>query len=180
MSQVLSGVEFCLAYLDDILVYSMSWKKHLEHLEIVFKCLREENLKIKLNRFQFFKKHLHYLGHLISEHCIQPLPEKLTAMQKLKEPSNIDELHHFCSLTGYYRKIIPLFTNVTKPLNKLLKEDTNFSSHHNVRQGTYTSVSKFRKPYILFTDANHHAYSRVLTLAVEGPEDWRPIVYTSG
>ena len=28
MSQVLSGLDFCFAYLDDILVYSTSWKEH--------------------------------------------------------------------------------------------------------------------------------------------------------
>ena len=39
-----------------------------------------------------FKKHLHYLGNLISEQGIQPLLEKVTAIEKLKEPSNVDEL----------------------------------------------------------------------------------------
>ena len=66
MSQVLSGLDFYFAYLDDVLVYSMSWKKHLQHLEMVLKHLKEANLKFKLSKCQFFKKHLHCLGHLVS------------------------------------------------------------------------------------------------------------------
>ena len=81
MSQVLSGLNFCFAYLHDILVSSMSWKEHLQHLEMVFWCLKETNLKIKLRKCQFFKKHLHHLGILISEYDIHLLPEKVSAIK---------------------------------------------------------------------------------------------------
>ena len=73
MSQVLSSLDFCLAYLDDILIYSASWKEHLQHLEVVFQHLKEASLEIKL---QFFEKHLHYLGHVIYEQGIAPLRVK--------------------------------------------------------------------------------------------------------
>ena len=115
-----------LAYLDDILVYSASWKDHLQHLDMVFKHLKEASLNIKLSKFQFFKKQPHYLVHLISEDDIQLLPEKVAAIQKVKKPSNIDDPPHFLSLTGCYKKYVPLYTDVTKPLNKLLKKETKF------------------------------------------------------
>ena len=126
MSQVLSALDFCFVYLDDIIVYSSSWKENLQHLEVVFKHLKKANLKIKLSKCQFVKRHLHYLGQLISEHGIQLILEEASAIKRLKEPSNIDELHDFLSLTGYYRKFIPLFTDITKLLNKFLKKDTKF------------------------------------------------------
>ena len=96
---------------------------------MAFKHLKEANLKIKLSKCQIFENHLHYLVHLIWEHGIHPLSEKASAIEKLKEPSNIDKLCHFLCLTGYYRKFIPLFTNVTKPLNK-----PSFSGCHNAKQ----------------------------------------------
>ena len=67
MSQVLSGLDFCFTYLDDILIYNTSWKEHLKHLEIVFSCLQAANLKFKLSQCQFLKQNLHYLGQLIPE-----------------------------------------------------------------------------------------------------------------
>ena len=59
---------------------------------VVFKCLKEANLKLKLSKCQFFKKHLHYLGHLISMQGIQPLPKNVSVIQHIKEPSNVEEL----------------------------------------------------------------------------------------
>ena len=126
MLHILPGLHFCFACLDDILVYSISCKEYLQHLKVVYKHLKEANLKIKLSDYQYLYKHLHNLHYLISKHGIQLLPEKVSAIEKLKELSNIDKLDHFLSLTDYYRKFIPLFTDVTKPLNKLLKKDTRF------------------------------------------------------
>ena len=119
-------VSFCLTYLDNILICSSSWMQHLHHLEVVFKCLKEADLKLKLSKHQFFENHLHYLGHVISKQGIQPLPQKVSAIQHMKEPINVEELWHFLDLTGCYGKFVSLFTNITKPLNKLLKKDTKF------------------------------------------------------
>ena len=83
-------------------------------------------LKIKLSKCQFFKIHSQYRAHIISEQGIQLLWEKVTAIEKLKEPSNIDKLYHFLGPSGYYREFLPLFDNITKYLYKPLKKDTKF------------------------------------------------------
>ena len=120
----------------------------MQLLEMVFKHLKEANLKMKLGKYQFFKKYLHYLGNLISKQGIQPLLEKSTK-KKLKELSNIDELHHFLDLAGYYRKFVPLFTDVTKPLNiNSSRRTPSFSGHHNAKQLLNTlSKHSVRNPY---------------------------------
>ena len=105
MFQVLSGLDFCFTYIDEMLIYSASWKEHVHHLKAVFKCLKETNLKLKLTKYQFFKKPFHYLVHLISEKSIQPLPEKVSTIKDIKEPSNVEELQHFLGWTGYYKKV---------------------------------------------------------------------------
>ena len=81
MSQVLTGLDFCFGYLDDILIYSTSWKEHLQNLETVLNNLQVANLKIKVSKCHFFKQHLHHLGHLISEKGIQPLPGKIITIK---------------------------------------------------------------------------------------------------
>ena len=177
-------------YLDDILVYSASLRKHLQLLGKVFKCLKEANLKINFSKCQFFEKHPHYLGHLISKHGIQLLLEKVSAIKKLKEPSNIDELHHFLGLMDFYRKFIPLYANVTKTLNKLLKKDMKFqcslhcqAAFKHFKQALckksilpYPSMKKCTHCFL----THHYAYSGVITHAVESPEDLRPVAFTLG
>ena len=47
MNKVLQVLNFAVAYLDDIVIFSKNELKHLEHLEIVFKRLQEAGLKLK-------------------------------------------------------------------------------------------------------------------------------------
>ena len=75
-----------MGYLDDIIIYSRSEKEHLEHLEEIFIRLKAAGLKFKLEKCCFFKKHIQYLGHLISAEGIQPLPEKLKSIAKMPAP----------------------------------------------------------------------------------------------
>ena len=77
INNVLRGCNFTMGYLDDIIIYSRNDKEHLEHLEEIFKRLKAAGLKLKLEKCCFFKKHIQYLGHLISAEGIQPLPEKI-------------------------------------------------------------------------------------------------------
>ena len=125
MSKVVWGIKFCFTYLDDMLIYSISRKEHLQHLEIIFN--HEILVKLKINLANVsFKQHLHYLGHLISKQGIQPLPEKVIAITNLKEPNSMESLCHFLGFTSYHRRFVPLFADITKPLNTLLKKDTKF------------------------------------------------------
>ena len=67
-------------------------EEHLEHLRIIFDRLRQAGLKLKLQKCDFFKKHIQYLGHLISDEGIQPLPEKLESIRKVSVPTNPKEV----------------------------------------------------------------------------------------
>ena len=78
ISIVLQGCsDFAMAYLDDIIIFSKDEMEHLKHIEIIFQKLKEAGLKLKESKCDFFKKEIHYLGHLISDKGIYPLPEKL-------------------------------------------------------------------------------------------------------
>ena len=77
---------FALNYLDGIIIFSKTWKEHLEHLKQVVKVLQEADLKIKQSKCEFFKSKVHYLGYLVGADRVEPLPEKLEAIQKLAAP----------------------------------------------------------------------------------------------
>ena len=84
--EVLRGLPFTFGYLDDILIFSSGVEVHLEHLRKVFLRLREAKLKLKASKCSFFKKHIQYLGHLVSGDGIEPLPEKLEAVENMPPP----------------------------------------------------------------------------------------------
>ena len=57
---------------------------------------------------------------------VQLLPEKLEAIKKLLAPTNVDELHQFLGITGFYRKFVPFYADITNCLTKLLRKGTKF------------------------------------------------------
>ena len=86
VNEVLSGLTFAFGYLDDILVFSPDMESHLEHLSILFERLWSTDLKLKEVKCNFLKKHIQYLGHIVSGEGITPLPEKLDSIQKMLSP----------------------------------------------------------------------------------------------
>ena len=123
INTVLDNINFAMGYLDDIIIFSRSEEEHLDHIEQVFKRLEEAGLKLSLEKCSFFKKHIQYLGHLLSEEGIQPLPEKLESIAKMPRPKNQKEVKQFLGLIGYYRKFVPRLADISRVLNKLTHKD---------------------------------------------------------
>ena len=93
ISMVLQGCsDFTMAYLDDIIIFSKNEEEHLKHIEIIFQKLKAAGLKLKESNFDFFKKEIHYLGHLISKKGIYSLPEKLDTICNMPKPRNPKEI----------------------------------------------------------------------------------------
>ena len=174
MNKVLKGLKFAMTYLDDIIIFSQDELQHLEHLEIVFSCLQEVGLKMKRSKCDFFKSEIHYLGHLISPEGISLLPNKLDSIKHMPVPNSAKEIKQFLGLTGYYRKFVPRFADISRPLTTLTKKDVKFEwtsacqkSFELLKEALcgepilkYADTSK---PYTLYTDASKFGWAGVLT-----------------
>ena len=195
--EVLKCITFAFGYLDDILIFSPDNKTHLEHLEVVFQRLREADLKLKASKCNFFKKHIQYLGHLVSGEGIEPLPEKLEAVRKMPPPTTPKEIRQFLGLVGYYRKFVPKFADIARPLTNLTKLDVPYDWTNRCQEAfeflkqmlLKEPILKYpdpSKPYTLFTDASKFAWACVLTQEYEHEFDGKkrkilhPITYMSG
>ena len=174
MNKVLKGLKFTMTYLDDIVIFSQDELQHLEHLEIVFSHLPEAGLKMKCSKCDFFKSEIHYLGHLISPEGISPLPNKLDSIRHMPVPNSTKEIKQFLGLTGYYRKFVPRFGDISRPLTTLTKKDAKFEwtsacqkSFELLKEALcgepvlkYADTSKL---YTLYTDASKYGWAGVLT-----------------
>ena len=126
INKVLAGLDFAFGYLDNILIYSPDVPTHLVHMKQLFQRLREADLKLNREKCNFFKSHIQYLGHLILGEGIKPLPEKLESIKEMPPPPTPKEVKQFLGLIGYYRKFLPIFANVARPLTNLTRLDQPF------------------------------------------------------
>ena len=197
MNKVLKGLKFTMTYLDDIIIFSQDELQHLEHLEIVFSRLWEAGLKMKHSKCDVFKSEIHYLGHLISPEGISPLPNKLDSIRHMPVPNSAKEIKQFLGLTGYYRKFVPRFADISRPLTTLTKKDVKFEwtsacqkSFELLKEALcgepvlkYADTSK---PYTLYTDASKYGWAGVLTqphtTAIDGKSTTtdHPVAFVSG
>ena len=197
VNEVLSGLTCAFGYLDDILVFSPDMETNLEHLRCLFVKLREADLKLKKVMCNFLKKHIQYLGHIISGKGITPLPEKLESIQKILQHKTPKEVKQFLGLIGYYCKFVPRFSDLAHPLNALTRKNVAFEwtpicqeSFEMLKTSlltepilTYPDPSL---PYVLFTNASKYAWACVLTqekmhvMEEKEVKTLHPITYMSG
>jgi hypothetical protein len=78
-------------------------EEHEEHLRLVLQCLRENKLYGKLSKCSFYQSKIHYLGHIISREGIIVDPTKVEAIMEWPALTNVQEVHRFMGLVGYYR-----------------------------------------------------------------------------
>lgn len=125
MNSVLMGLTNtqCFVYLDDVVLYGSTLEDHNRKLKNIFYRLRENNLKLQLDKCEFLKKSCEYLGHVISDDGVRPNPRKVECIERVSQPQSQKQINMFLGLVGYYRKFIENFSTIAKPLTLLLKKD---------------------------------------------------------
>ena len=114
------NMKICVIYLDDLIIFSNSFKQHLERLDIVLTRLQQCNLKLSADKCYFFQERVKFLGHIVSKDGIETDPDKIEKIKNWPRPNNPDELRSFVAFAGYYRRFVKDFSKVTKPLTDLL------------------------------------------------------------
>ena len=101
---VLMGLNFevCLAYLDDIIVFSRDLDSHFDRLEILFRRLREAQLKLKPSQCQMLRKQVSFLGYTVSQAGVGTDPDKVAAVKEWPVPQNLHK-SHASIIDGLYR-----------------------------------------------------------------------------
>jgi hypothetical protein len=81
-----------VVFVDDILVYPHSWEEHEQHLMIVLKTLRRNQLYTKLIKCEFWLSEVVFLGNVISKKGIYVDPRKVEVVLKWEQLTNMIEI----------------------------------------------------------------------------------------
>lgn len=190
MDTVLSGLnyEICLAYLDDIIVFSHDLDTHLQRLEQLFIRLREANLKLKPSKCRMLQKRVTFLGYTVSQAGVGTDPDKIAAVRDWPVPHNLRQCRAFVGLCQYYRRFVPNFSGVAAPLHALTKKGARFAwtaefqaSFDKLKEiligADVLALPNDEGMFVLDCDASDKAIGAVLSQIQNGEE--RPICYAS-
>jgi hypothetical protein len=119
--------KFVVVFIDDILIYSKNEEEHAHHLRIVLTRLREHQLYAKFSKCAFWLEEIQFLGHVLSTNGIVVDPSKVKDILEWKPPTTVHQVRSFLGLVGCYRRFIPDFSKLVKPITSLLKNDTKFN-----------------------------------------------------
>ena len=86
----------------------------------------------------------------------------------------VKEIKQFLDLTGYYRKFVPRFADISRPLTRLTRKETPFNwtpKYHKsfkllksyLCDEPILKYADTSKPYTLYTDASKYGWAGVLT-----------------
>lgn len=164
----------CMAYLDDIIIYSSTIEEHMEKLDAVFKRLSDHKIQVQPNKCEFMKMKLPFLGFIISSDGLCPDPKKTEAISNYPTPLNVKETKSFLGLASYYRRFIPNFSDIAYPLTTLTKKDEPFlwtsmcqDSFDNLKEKLCSqpilTFPDFNETFTLTTDASDYAIGAVLS-----------------
>ena len=108
-------------YIDDIIVFSISKKKHRAHLTKVFARLRLYGLKLHPGKYKFYCDCIEYLGYMIYPQALGVVTNKVVGVMSIPRPRDISRLCTFLELCNYYNKFVKTFCTIAKLLTMLTK-----------------------------------------------------------
>jgi hypothetical protein len=88
--------------------------------------LRDHKLYAKFSKCEFWLDSVKFLGHTISNKGISVDPSKVQEVMDWKPPKSVHPIRSFLGLAGYYRRFVPDFSRIAKPMTELLKKGVKF------------------------------------------------------
>ena len=106
IDEVLRDLDFCYAYIDDVLVASASEEEHEQHLHTLFQRF-EYGVLLNQAKCVFSVTEVTFLGYTVSAAGTQPLEEKVAAINRFQQPVLDKDLRRFLGMLNFYRRFIP-------------------------------------------------------------------------
>ena len=126
MENCLEGIrdDFCVPYLDDILIYSASFSEHVNHVRQVLQRLRSHGIKLKPCKCELFKHRVKYLGRIVTSDGYSMDPDYVKPMTVFREklPQNVGELRRLMGMLGYFRRFIQDYSKIARPIFDMLEK----------------------------------------------------------
>ncbi|KAJ2937652.1 hypothetical protein O0L34_g19327 [Tuta absoluta] len=192
VDEMLRGLDFTYAYLDDFLVFSKDQETHKQHLHQLFARLRDYGMVINTAKCVFGVPEVTFLGYSITAEGTKPLPSKVEAIKDFPVPKTVRELRRFLGMVNFYRRFIQGAASHQAPLNALLtgsvkgshpvkftalEQDAFEACKNGLSQAAMLAHPECDAKLALVTDASDKAIGGVLQQLKDNA--WQPLAFYS-
>ncbi len=166
--------EFVVVYLDDILIFSKDQETHDKYVRLVLATLQEHGLYAKMEKCEFDKSSVAFLGYVISPDGIFMDKSKVETIPCWAIPSLVKDVQCFLGFAYFYRRFIKGYSKITTPLTTLTSKDKPLSWNPTT-QATFDTLKMaftsapilihpdVAKPFIVETEALDFALGAILS-----------------
>ena len=176
-------------YMDDLLIFSPDATTHEERTKRVLQRMTDLDLHLKLEKCKFAADEVEYLGMIVKPGQLAMDPVKLDGIAKWPTPAKVKDVRSFLSFANFYRRFIPDYSNVARPLIDLTKKNLQWNwttaCQNSFDSLKFLFLSKpvlhlpdLSAPFAIATDASKFASGGIL-LQTDSNGDWHPCSYLS-
>ena len=171
-------------YMDDLLIFSPDEETHRERTKCVLQPMTELDIHLKLEKCRFATTEVEYLGMIVKPGQLAMDPVKLDGIASWPTPEKVKDIRSFLGFANFYRRFIPNYSNVARPLIDLTKKNLPWSWSSACQNSFDTLKSLFLSkpvlhipdlaaPFAIATDASKYASSALL-LQTDSNGKWHP------
>ena len=177
--------------MDDVLVASRNREEHEEHFRELFRRLAEHDLVVSPSKCQFGQTTMEFLGHKVSKEGVEPLPEKVEAINQYPAPTTRDGLRRFLGMINFYNRFIPNAAQIMKPLyeatttpKSAIVWNDEMTTAFAAAKAALARSTMLRHPrpgaeIAMFADSSGEAVGAVLQQRAREGGTWEPLAYFS-
>ena len=108
-----------IIYIDDIIISSATYKKHVEALRRALQRLQDLQFWLKESKSQLFTLRLEILGHILTPEGLSADPQKIRKIFGFSEPQDKKQLQAFIGIVNYLSKFLPHLASIAACLTDL-------------------------------------------------------------
>lgn len=179
-----------LTYLDDLIVPAKDEAECVHKLNQVLSTASDYGLKINWRKCDLLVQRVEYLGYIIEAGTVRPSARKVSAVARFPKPTSVKDVQCFLGLTGHFRKFVPQYATIARPLSQLLKNGVTFVfGEDQERAFDQLKTILIKDPVLklykigaeteVHTDASQYGLGAILMQKDTEDNSWHPIHYAS-
>ncbi len=118
--------QFYQIYLDDIIIYSKTLKKHKWHVRLILHRLQETDLQMNINKCEFHVQKIFFLKLLLFIEELKMNLRKVQAVVEWSTSTNLTQMQFFVDFCNFYRRFIKNFSKIVYSLIQLTQKEMIF------------------------------------------------------